>query len=183
MEGPPSVVPASARPTGVASPASEDQLPTSRLQSVLAPLPPPLPPQGPAHKTQPLRAISRDDAAARLAAQVKAKRQAWRTLLDHVKRAAEAVPGRFGGREAWTERRIGLSCAVLGLTMIAVALVLGWESVASERLEKLDHVPVAVAVVLSRAAIAIAAMVVGYGLLRVGERTALGSRAGRDENV
>jgi hypothetical protein len=166
-------------PPPLAASAASDDLPTSRLQSLPAALPPPVPPPGPALKTQPLRAISRDDATAKLAAH--GKRHGWQTILAHLRRAAASVPQRLGRREAWTERRIGVACAALGLTMIAVALVLGWQSVGSERLEKLEHVPVAVAVVLSRAALAIAAMVVGYGLLRVGERTALASRGRRDE--
>jgi hypothetical protein len=155
--------------------SGEDQLPTSRLPSIPAPLPPPVPPQGPAHKTQPLRAITRDAAAARLA--VEAKRQRWQAVLAHVKRAAAGVPSRFGGLggEPWTERRIGTWCAVVGFAMIAGSLGLGWESVASERFEKVEHVPLAVALVLARAAIAIATMAVGYGLLRVGERTAFAS--------
>jgi hypothetical protein len=152
---------------------SEDQLPTTRVQSIAVPLPPPVPPQGPAHKTQPLRAITRDDAEARLA--VEAKRRRWQTVLSQVKRAAAGVPSPLAvlRGEAWTERRVGLACATVGVAMIGCALVLGWQSVASDRFVKVEHVSLAVAVVLARAAIAIAAMLVGYGLLRVGERTLL----------
>jgi hypothetical protein len=151
--------------------SSEDQLPTSRLQSILAPLPPPVAPQGPAHKTQRLRAISPSDATAKLA--VTPPREAWRRVAAHLGRVARAVPGSLARREAWTEKRIAVACAGTGLALIVGALVLGWGAVTSDHLEKLDHVPVAVAMVVSRAALAIATMAVGYGLLRVGERTGL----------
>jgi hypothetical protein len=155
-------------PVRVAGAATEDQLPTSRLPTIAPPLPPPLPPRGPAHKMQPLRPIGREEATARYA--VETKRERWQAAIRHVKRAARTYRFRGG---AWTERQVGVSCAILGLAMIAGSLVLGWESVAGEQLEKVEHASLAVAVVLARAAIAIAAMVVGYGLLRVGERTAL----------
>lgn len=96
-----------------------------------------------------------------------------------MKRAARTYS--FAG--AWTERRAGVSCAILGLAMIAGSLMLGWESVASERFDKVEHVSLAVALVLARAALAIAAMVVGYGLLRVGERTALSAGARHDRDI
>jgi hypothetical protein len=155
-------------PARAAAGATEDQLPTSRLPTIAPPLPPPLPPRGPAHRTQPLRSIGREEATARYT--VETKRERWQAAIRHVTRAARTY--RFGGG-AWTERQAGVSCAVLGLAMIAGSLVLGWESVATEPFEKVEHASLAVAVVLARAAIAIAAMIVGYGLLRVGERTAL----------
>lgn len=160
------------------SPPPADQLPTARVQTIPPPLPPPVPPPGPAHKTQPLRTITRADAAAKLAAE--RKRPRWEMILGQVKRAAVAVPSRIGGirSEAWTERRLGIACGAIGLAMIAGALALGWQSVASDRLERMEHVSLAVAVTLARAAIAIATMVIGYGLLRVGERTLVASRRG-----
>ncbi len=90
-----------------------------------------------------------------------------------------AVPSRLGAlrSEAWTERRLGLTCGALGVLMIVGSLVLGWQSVAGERFEHGEQASLAVAVVLARAALSIAAMLVGYGLLRVGERALLSSSA------
>jgi hypothetical protein len=156
--------------------APEDQLPTSRFPSIAAPLPPPLPPPGPARKAQP-PAIERDDATAKYA--LEAKRRRWQAVVSDMKRAA----GTYSFAGALTERRVGVSCAILGLAMIAGSLMLGWESVASERFDKVEHVSLAVALVLARAALAIAAMVVGYGLLRVGERTALSAGARDDRDI
>ena len=157
-----------------------DQIPTARVQTIPPPLPPPVPPPGPAHQTQPLRPITREDAA-RLA---ETKRLPWRTVLGHFKRAAEAVPSRFGalGGDAWTERRVGLASAAIGVTLIVGALVIGWQSIAIERFERVEHASLAVALVLARAALAIATMIVGYGLLRVGERTMLASSASRRDH-
>jgi hypothetical protein len=155
--------------------AQEDQLPTSRYPSI-APLPPPLPPPGPARKGQ-LPATERDDATAKYA--LEAQRRRWQAVVADMKRAARA----YGFAGAWTERRVGVCCAILGLAMIAGSLMLGWESVASERFDKVEHVSLAVALVLARAALAIAAMVVGYGLLRVGERTALSAGARDDRDI
>jgi hypothetical protein len=155
-------------PARAAAAATEDQLPTSRLPTIAPPLPPRLPPPVPGQKPPGLRPIGREEATAKYT--VETKRERWQAAIRHVKRAARTY--RFGGG-AWTDRRIGVTCAALGLAMIAGSLVLGWESVASEQLEKAEHASLAVAVVLARAAIAIAAMIVGYGLLRIGERTAL----------
>jgi hypothetical protein len=161
----------------VASASSADQLPTTRLPSLASILPPPVPPPGPAHKTQPLRAITRDAAAAKLADA--GKRRPWKNVLGHVTRVAAAVPSSVGslpfGRalrsEAWTERRVGVLSAALGAVMIAGALVLGWLSVTGDRFDKLEPASITVAIVLARAALAIATMTVGFGLMRVGERT------------
>ena len=120
--------------------------------------------------------IEREELTAKYA--LEAKRRRWQAVIADMKRAART----YGIGGAWTEQRIGVSCGILGLAMIAGSLVLGWESVASERFDKVEHVSLAVALVLARAALAIAAMAVGYGLLRVGERTALaaGARQGKD---
>jgi len=184
---PEEVVHASVPAPAVPPPASsEDQLPTSRLQSLPLELPPPVPPHGPAHKTQPLRPITREVAAAKLAAEAKvARRRQWQAVVAHVKRAAVAVPSGFAGLRSatWTPRRVGIVFGTLGVTMIACALVLGWQGVqgvALDRFEKAEHASLAVAIVLARAAMAIATMLVGYGLLRVGERAlASGAHARR----
>jgi hypothetical protein len=166
--------------------SSEDQLPTSRFPSLPHALPPPMPPPGPAHKTQPLRPITREDAAAKLAADAKAakraKRQRLQAAATNVTRAALGVPSRLSQlglshAASWTPKRAGVACATVGVAMITGALVLGWRSVAGDHLEQPEHVSLAVAIVLARAALAIAAMGVGYGLLRVGERTLVSARS------
>jgi hypothetical protein len=163
-----------------ASPA--DQLPTTRLPSIAPLLPPPVPPPGPAHRTQPLRAITRDAAAAKLADA--GKRRPWKNVLGHVTRAAAAVPSSVGSlrfdalrSEAWTQRRVGVTCAAVGVTMIAGALILGWLSIAVDRFDKVEPASIVVAIVLARAALAIATMMVGFGLMRLGERMLLATRA------
>jgi hypothetical protein len=170
-------VPAPAPPASSSS--LDDQLPTSRLQSLPLELPPPVPPHGPAHKTQPLRPITREAAEARLASEARlakeAKRRRWQAMVAHVKRVAVAVPSRLRSA-TWTRQRVGVLLGVVGVAMIACALGLGWQSVASERLASTEHVSLAVALVVARAAMAIAAMFVGYGLLRVGERTLAAGR-------
>ncbi len=158
--------------SGAAS--AEDQLPTSRMPSLLAPLPPPVPPSGPAHKTQRLRAISPTDATTRLA-RAADDRKVWRTALAHVRRAASAARV-LGRREAWTERRIRMVAGVVGLLLIASGLALGWQAVSFERLERFEHAPGAAAVLVARALMAIATMAVGYGLVRMGERALPGTR-------
>ena len=164
--------PAPEQPVAQKQRPSADQLPTARVQSIPPPLPPLVPPQGPALKTQPLRALSRSAADAHLAAE--AKRLQWSTLFSHVKRAAAIVPSRLVGlrREAWTQQRIGLSCAALGLAIVVGSLVAGWQGVASERLDTGSHVALAVSIVAARALLAIAATCIGYALLRMGERLA-----------
>jgi hypothetical protein len=179
-EDAPPVSPAATAPSESAP--AEDQLPTSRMPSLLAPLPPPVPPSGPAHKTQRLRAISPTDATSRLARAAE-DRKVWRTALAHLRRAADAARV-LARREAWTERRIAMTCGAAGLLMIASGLVLGWQAVSLDRLERFEHAPGAAAVLVARALMAIATMAVGYGLVRIGERAlpgGRGSHGGRSE--
>jgi hypothetical protein len=155
-------------PSATATPAqvrpSAEELPTSRLPSLVGPLPPIAPPPGPALKTQPLRAIPRPAA----------KRLPWRAFVASVTRAAAAMPGRFAGgrREPWTARAAGRACYLAGGALILAALVLGWVSVTGERLERPEPPALAAAIVIVRGALAAAAAWVGYALLRMGERLA-----------
>ncbi len=167
-----------------------DQLPTARVPSIAPPLPPPVPPQGPAHKTQPLRAVTREEAAARLASDKRrVRRLRWEQLVANGKRVVAVVAARFGAsagarpdpHEGSSERRLGFVCAATGIALIAGALVLGWQGVASERFDKVEQASLAVAIVFARAAIAIASKLVGYGLLRVGEPTLLAFPKGKGQ--
>ncbi len=103
---------------------------------------------------------------------MKAPRLDWRAFMSGVKRAAATAPGRVGaaGRAAWSPRRVGVACGVLGLVMIVGALAYGTVGIAGARLDKAEHVPLEVALILARAAMAIATMCVGYAVLRIGER-------------
>jgi len=161
--------------THIAPPVpSSDQLPTVRFQSLPPPLPPPRAPVpvAPAQKTQPLRPITRDAA---LAAAGEARTSPWRAgaAFEAVRRAVAIVlsPLRELRSASWTARRVGISSAASGVMMIMVSLVVGWDGVASVRYEKTELASLAIAVLLARTVLAVAAMAVGYGLLRVGERT------------
>jgi hypothetical protein len=166
-----------------------EDLPTTRVQSIpppLPPLPPLVPPPGPAHKTQPLRALSRNGADVQLRAR---RRVEWRTILSHVKRVAAAVPATLPRFESdrWNQRRVGAVAGSLGLVMLVGGVVAGWLSLGA----KLDdaHAGAAAAIALGRAAIAIATMAAGCALLRTGERLVFPStiekrgktESGRDE--
>jgi hypothetical protein len=164
--------------TRAPSAVAADQLPTTRLPSIASILPPPLPPPGPAHKTQPLKAISRDAATVKLADT--GNRRPWKKVLGHVTRAAAGAPSRMHlgalRGEAWTQRRVGALAVTLGAAMIVGALVFGCLNVTTERFGQSEPASIVAALILARAAIAIATMVIGFGLMRVGERTILSSR-------
>ncbi|HEY2511327.1 MAG TPA: hypothetical protein VGI39_10745 [Polyangiaceae bacterium] len=70
----------------------------------------------------------------------------------------------------WTERTFGRASAIVGAALIVAGLIAGWISVEAGRGDHAEPVAVAVAVILSRAALAVAAMRVGYALLALGER-------------
>jgi len=152
----------SPEPTASPSPhAVEDQLPTSRF----APLPPVSAPPAPQPATQKMRAID-------------AKQPRWRALLAWMPRATVVRRGEPATPRvitAWTQRQAGLACGVLGAIAIVTAMVLGWRALGDGVIAQPHEVPIVVAGVIGRAAIAIAAMVVGYGMLRIGERLAFPS--------
>lgn len=149
--------------------SSAEELPTTRLPSLVGPLPPIAPPPGPALKTQPLRAIPRPGS----------KRLPWRALVAGFTRAAAAMPGRFAGArgEPWTARTAGRLCGAAGGTLILAGLVLGWVSVTGERLERPEPPALAAAIVVVRGVLAVAAAWLGYAVLRMGERLALATPA------
>ena len=97
---------------------------------------------------------------------------AWEKLVTASSRIAAVA------RAGSTERSVGVACVVLGVGAIAASLVSGWYAVDGDHFGDLkgDRATLAAAVVLARAALAIAAAAIGFGVLRVGERS-LRSRA------
>ncbi len=171
---------------------SPDQLPTARVPAILAPLPAPAAPQGPAYKTQPLRAVTPASTGAH-----DMRRARWAGALGRLRRVAANVPATIGtiGSRTWSatrvEQRLGVACVAIGVLVIVASLAAGWRDVShglgdahglGDGVAVLsnvgrENVSVLAALVLARTALAIAATAVGYGLLRVGERTL---RAHRD---
>jgi hypothetical protein len=163
-----------AKPVVPTARASEDQLPTRRLPSLPSVLPEPLERAlaGEPAAPSPPAVIVADAAEVKTAPRMRAARPNWRALVSGMKRVAVTAPGRVGavGRAAWSPRRVGVACGVLGLAMIVGALAYGTVGIAGARLDKAEHMPLEMALILARAAMAIATMCVGYAVLRIGER-------------
>jgi len=160
-----------AKPVVPAARGSEDQLPTTRLPSLPSVLPEALE-RALAGDSSPPSVVVADAGNVKTLPRMKAPRLNWRAFMSGVKRAAANAPGRVGavGRAAWSPRRVGVACGVLGLVMIVGALAYGTVGIAGARLDRAEHVPLEVALILARAAMAIATMCVGYAVLRIGER-------------
>jgi hypothetical protein len=177
---PPPASSAPPAPSSLPAPrGSEDQLPTTRFPSLPAVFPEALEralnadanaPSVPA--AMPSARVAVSDSRDRKTAPRVLSRSSWRTLLTNAKRVARAVPARVtaAGRQAWSQRRVGIACGVLGMLMILGSLGFGVYGVAAARFDKTEQVSLAVAIVLARAAIAIATMGVGYAMIRVAER-------------
>lgn len=78
----------------------------------------------------------------------------------------------------WTERSFGRASTIVGALLIVGALVAGWVSVEAVRGDRGEPVAVAVAIVVSRVALAVAAMRVGYALIALGERRMFSRQSG-----
>jgi hypothetical protein len=80
--------------------------------------------------------------------------------------------------ETLLRRRIGFAAGLGGVVLVMAALVLGYASLATERFpEKPEQLVLALAIVVAHAAITIAAVYVGYSMLRAAERMLVPSRA------
>ena len=155
-----------------------DQLPTMRMPSISPELPPVVPPPRPssAAPTQPpgTRGIALP-LAPRLPSRVglaDSKPRWWQSLLSQLPRAAARSPFRAEdrARRGWSRQRIGVACGVLGLTIILSSIAAAYLGMSATKLDNPAQISFAVAVVMARAAIAIAAMGVGYLMLRMAER-------------
>ena len=175
-----------------------DQLPTVRMPSIVPELPPLVPPpmmgsapggNGQAGNGQggkmprpssagfvppPLPRGATIPPAPRMPSHVgytEVKPRWWQALLSQFPRATpRGANAEERQRRAWTRQRIGIVCGLLGLTIIVGSIAAAYAGLGAAHLDNAGQASLAVAIVLARVAIAIAAMGVGYAMLRMAER-------------
>ena len=97
----------------------------------------------------------------------------WQALLSQISQipgAGSRAPKAEERQRAWTRQRIGIACGLVGLTIIVSSIAAAYAGLSAARLDNPGQASLAVAIVLARAAVAIAAMGVGYSMLRMAER-------------